>query len=199
MKVLLTITTILLFSQAFSQLAEVKFRELTFDNGMLYPAVVIPENKAYEDAINKDLMAGIADLKESDFCIGQYGYVQKSTHLQIHIFCNCIDLDESENRFFLYNIENGTAVPYSDLLNPTKLGDAGSYLADRTRTYLESLSSQISKTEENTIMETNFDAFKTEMTRDGVNLWLTDNAQWGKDPLFISWTDLRSFLRLHFI
>ena len=135
MKVLMTLIAFFTLFQAYSQLDQIKFKEATFENGMLYPVAIVSSSKEVEDKINKNLLSQIDDLKSADFCIGNYGYVQKGAHLQIHIFCNCIDFDESQNRFFLYNIESGENVLYSDLLNPQKVKEAVALIQTQVKSF----------------------------------------------------------------
>lgn len=199
MKFITLFTILLTVTSLQAQFSEVQFREQHYDNGMTYPEIVIPGEQTHSDSINADLQRRIYDLKESDFCIGQYGYVQKSTHLQVHIFCNCIDFEESQNRFFLYNIEEGASVPYSDLFDPKKVKDAGKFLADQTKAYCVKKGITLSEDKITEIANTNLDAFKTEMTKSGVNLWLEDIEAWGKEPFQIPWTSLKPYLKYHFI
>ena len=199
MKLLITLLLSSFASITFGQFTQVKFKEETFANGMVYPQVVIVDSPDHADSINADINRRIADLEASDFCIGQYGYVQKSTHLQIHIFCSCIDFDESENRYFLYDIENGTAVPYSSLFDPKKTGKAAEYLLNKTKEKLNSKSLELTPELEKEIIEKNLDAFKVEMTKDGLHLWLENIEGWGKDPYKIVWEDLKPYLKYHFI
>ena len=199
MKKFITFLILLVTSNVVAQLTEVRFREQTFDNGMNYPQVIIPACKACEDTINANIRFRISDLEASDFCIGQYGYVQKSTHLQIHIFCNCIDFEESQNRYFLYNLDEGRDVPYSDLLNPKKTKEAGTFISEKIKGHLKQKSLNapdeiISKIEGN-----NLDALKVEMTKNGVNLWIPEMEGWGEDPAVIQWIELKPFLKYHFI
>ena len=199
MKKIIAFFLVLIASNAYSQLSEVRFREQTFANGMTYPQVIISASKKCEDSINNDILRRIADLKASDFCIGQYGYVQKSTHLQIHIFCNCIDFEESQNRFFLYNLDEGMAVPYSDLINPKKKEDAGKFISHKVKTFLGSKAVELTDELIQKIESENLDAFKVEMTKDGVKLWMPELETWGETPFEITWIELKPFLKYHFI
>ncbi len=199
MKKILTLTLLFFSTCNFAQLSEVKFREETFANGMNYPQVIIPANKAHEDSINADFRRRIADLEASDFCIGQYGYVQKSTHLQIHLFCNCIDFSESQNRYFLYNLEEGRAVPYSDLLNPKEKGPASEYILGKVRGFATEKGIALPEEAVQSISDQTLDAFKVEMTKDGIKVWMPDVQGWGEQPLNMTWIELKPFLKYHFI
>jgi len=199
MRFILLLGVLLITSTALSQHSEVRFREETFANGMNYPQVIIPSCKNCEDSINTNFKQRIADLEASDFCIGQYGYVQKSTHLQIHLFCNCIDFEESQNRFFLYNLEEGKAVPYSDLMDPKKRSESTAFLSNLISQHLESKSIVVQGDFMTNLDQQGLDACKVEMTKDGLKIWEEGNKQWEAAPYVATWLELKPFLKYHFI
>ena len=136
MKSIATLFGLLIITSSYCQNNSVQFRESSFENGMLYPQVVMPGQQEHEQNINEDILNRISDLEKNDFCIGQYGYVQKSSHLQIHIFCSCIEFEGNVNRYLLYNIEEGTAVPYSDMLNIKMKKQAAQCLTETTKKWV---------------------------------------------------------------
>ena len=198
MKVLLTLLAVFTLSNVFSQLDQIKFKESTFENGMLYPVAVLSNFKIAEDKINKHLLSQIDDLKNADFCIGNYGYVQKGAHLQIHIFCNCIDFDESQNRYYLYNTETGDNVQYSDLLNPQRKKDAVAILQTKVKTFSSINPIELSTEDLKLIEDKNLDAFKIVFKREGMDLWLK-SANWGEKPLYLTWPQMRSVLKYSYL
>ena len=198
MKLFLTILAAFTFLTTNAQLDQVKFKEGTFENGMLYPIAVISKNPAIADKINKHLQEQIKDLKDADFCIGQYGYVQKGAHLQIHIFCNCIDFDESQNRYYLYNIETGDHVDYVDIFNPKKVKVATEDILAQTKQFAASNNITLSDADINAIKTSNLDAFKVIFKRDGMDLWLNSES-WGDKAMFIKWSALREVMKFSFI
>ncbi|OFZ52716.1 MAG: hypothetical protein A3D92_10710 [Bacteroidetes bacterium RIFCSPHIGHO2_02_FULL_44_7] len=198
--ILPTLIAMLLTFSSVAQMVEVKFKEASFANGMVYPLVVIAAHKSLEDSINADILRRISDLEASDFCIGQYGYVQKSTHLQIHLFCNCIDFEESENRYFLYNLEEGRAVPYSDLLNPKERTAAGEFLAGKMKAFAVQQNLTLSDEDVLKIQEHNLNAMKVEMTKDGLRMWLLGLEGWTADKACtVSWIEMKPFLKYNFM
>lgn len=166
---------------------------------MTYPQVVLPGAQEFEDSINRDILNRISDLEKSDFCIGQYGYIQKSSHLQIHIFCNCIDFEESVNRYLLYNIDEGRAVPYSNMLNKKMKKQATQFLIETTEKWLESNSIDADKKNIEKINELSLDAFIVVLKKDGMDLWLKEEENWGNEALFIDWNQMKNFLKYRFI
>lgn len=194
-----TLIALFLVFNSVAQMSEVKFREESFANGMVYPLVVIPAHKSLEDSINADILRRVSDLEASDFCIGQYGYVQKSSHLQIHLFCNCIDFKESENRYYLYNLEEGRAVAYSDLLNPKERPAAGEFLLGKIKAFASQNGINLSQDIVDNILSNNLNAMKVEMTKDGLRLSL-DAEGWKADmTCTVSWIEMKPFLKFHFI
>tara|TARA_R110002072_G_scaffold296587_2_gene468612 strand:- start:3584 stop:4141 length:558 start_codon:yes stop_codon:yes gene_type:complete len=181
-----------------AQLEQVKFIEASFENGMIYPVAVVKNSQEVADKINEHLQTQIEDLKNSDFCIGQYGYIQKGAHIQIHIFCNCIDFEESQNRYFLYNIETGDNVLYSDLFIPQKIKHAVSHLLEKTKSHASANNITLSEDHIKSINDNSLDAFKVTFKREGMDLWLKSDT-WGDKPLFISWSELKTSMKYSFI
>lgn len=196
MKHLTTIALLLLSFWSSAQLSEVKFREETFANGMNYPQVTIPASKPAEDSINTDIRRRISDIEKSDFCIGQYGYVQKSTHIQIHIYCNCIDFAESQNRYFFYDLESGKNVPYNNIFKAEKVEAAKQYLIERARNFATSNEKTLSPATLEAILANSIDAFVVELTRDGLKLSIPDLED---KVLELTWVELKPFLKYHFM
>lgn len=182
----------------FAQLSEVKFTEKSFENGMTYPQLAISD-KALQDSINSNIELRIADLKESDFCIGQYGYVQKRTHLQINLFCTCIEFDDPQNRYFFYNLVSGKPVPYSDITEPKTSKKLNALLIEKAKLHLTNKMGTLSLESQAKIEENGIDAFQVVMQRGGLDLWLTEEQTWGEKPLFISWVELTPFLKYQFM
>lgn len=71
------LTTIFLALATFTTIAQIKFSEKTFENGMVYPVSQIQNNQAATDSMNAIIERNLTDAAASDFCIGDYGYFQK--------------------------------------------------------------------------------------------------------------------------
>ena len=186
---------ILLFttSIAFSQYSQVRFKEGTFENGMLYPIAISPGLPEVSERINTHLQKQISDLKASDFCIGQYGYVQKGDIIQIHIFCNCIDFSESQNRYYIYNVDNGKSETNMGIIDERKIKKFSVFLLNKVKVHTEANNTELTDSQLNEIKTNQLNAFKMILSKDGINLWL--NESWGEKALFISWTELKAFMR----
>ncbi len=193
MKTLLFTLVFIASSYSFSQYSQIRFKEATFENGMLYPVVISPGLPEVSDLINNDLQKNISDLKDSDFCIGQYGYVQKADIIQIHIFCNCIDFNESQNRYFLYNVDNGKAVDNMSIIDEKKVKKFTDYILAKTKEFAIKNNIDLSPEDLGNIKSNQLKSFKMILSKDGINLSLND--QWGGNQLFVSWIDLKPFMR----
>ena len=195
MKLTLTILGILLLNFVNAQVSQVKFKDQTFENGMKYPQVIL-DDKIKEGAINDDILKELEDLKASDFCIGQYGYVQKSIYLQIHVFCNCIDFEESQNRYYLYDIEEAIAIPYSALIEEKGTKRLSALLIEKTKTFASTKNIELPNNFIEQVEKSNLDAYQIVMKREGLDLWINSKKE---ASLFISWAELKPFMKLHFI
>jgi len=198
MKTLLLILLSFISVHSIAQIKRVKFTDATFENGMLYPIAQISGADDVASKINADILEKIKDLKDADFCVGQYGFVQKGPHIQIHIFCNCIDFKESQNRYYLYNIETGENVQYSDILTPNKMKASAKYLKEVSAMHIKTNSISIEPRVLKLIDSNNIDAFKVTFKRDGLDLWLLDK-NWGDKPMFITWGAMRSYMKYSFL
>ncbi len=190
------ITTLLFLigsSLLFSQYSQIKFRESSFENGMLYPIAVSPSLPEIADSINADLQKNIADLKSSDFCVGQYGYVQKADILQIHIFCNCIDFKESQNRYYLYNVDTGKPIENMHIIDERKVKKFTPFFVKKVENYTQNFNIQLTDNQKKSIENDGLNVFKMVLSKDGINLWFKE--QWGEKPLFLSWVELKEFMR----
>jgi len=79
--------------------------------------LIVFNNKAVELSINEDIEKSVVHYKDREFCIGQSGFVQKTSFIQIHIYTSCIDMLESENNYHLYDLESGERCTVSYMLN----------------------------------------------------------------------------------
>lgn len=187
-------TTLISFaatSQVVDVVKEVKFREEAFGNGLTFPQVIIKENKQAEMKINGSIKRNLADLEKNTMCIGQYGFVQKGIYLQLHLYANCVELEDSENRFYLYNSETGAITDYANMTNHKRRKKFGPYLLEECQKYLGDKSDLITEELAEKIKKENLGAFKVHMTKNGLNISLEN---WVEKPLHLSWAQLREFI-----
>lgn len=177
--------------------AQVKLQPKTFDNGYKYPHVVVSD-QSISDSINKQLQANIADLKASDFCIGEYGYVQKGNHIEIHLLANCLEMQSGEHRYLFFNTETGEMVPHYDLFASKQKEDALKYIRKRIKEYK---ATDVGCTEEFKALpeSASYDDFTIRLYKDGIEIRPLNSENCTKTTLRITWSDLKEYLKYNFI
>lgn len=193
MKTLVLLSLLLISFFGFNQ---VKFTESTFENGFRYPIMVYSDNPVVQDSVNAKILRSIQDLKTSDFCIGDYGFVQKGNHLELHLVCNCIDMTVADHRYLLFNLVEGTLVNHPDVFDSKKRDLA-----------LKIISISIRKAKETNTCVADFgdmekDLDFTQMNirfyRDGLEI-RPIGTECDKTPVKVLWTELSSCLKYNFI
>lgn len=177
---------------------QIKLLPKNFENGYKYPHVVLASNQSHEDSINKRIQERIADLKASDFCIGEYGYVQKGSHIEIHLVCNCIDMSESEHRYIFFNIETGENATRSDLFADKEQDKALILVRKKIAGYKANdagCSDDFKKIPE----DASYADFDIRLYKDGIEIRPKDSKNCNSNTLRISWIELSSHLRYNFI
>lgn len=193
-----TIVFLLLTAFITTANAQIKFAGKIMDNGLRYPVALLPANKAAEDSINKAIDASLSDLVNSDFCVGDFGYVQKGNHVQIHMLCNCIDMDQSEHRYLFFNIETGALVPVSDMFSAEESENALKFISDKVREYHSSNSgceNAFSKLDDSI----SFSKLNIRLAADGIEVRPVNTEVCEKFALKIAWSEIQKFLRYQFI
>lgn len=174
---------------------QIKFTAKTFDNGFRYP-VMIYEKTAIQDSINLSILKEIEDLKASDFCIGDYGYVQKGNHIEVHLVCNCIDMDEADHRYLLFNMVEGTRVGHSDIFESKKKSVALKVISNKIRSVKDSnpCAADFGEMEE----DLNFSQMQIRLYKDGLEIRPLE-TKCEQTPVTVKWTELSSCLKYNFI
>jgi hypothetical protein len=178
--------------------AQVKFLSKTFDNGFKYPVAVFTTDKSVEDSLNRLIRASIGDLETSDFCIGEFGYVQKGPHLQLFLLCNCIDMPTSEHRYLFFNLEVGSLVPQKDLFSPKEYEAALKLISAKIKTH-KAITTESQQEFEALIDNLTFESIDIRLSKDGIEIRPMNHNQSEKSPLLISWIDLKPYLQYNFI
>lgn len=188
----------ILFLLSGSIFGQVKLTPKTFDNGFKYPVVVLSPDKTNQEPINKKILESVSDLEASDFCIGEYGFVQKGNHLEIHIFCTCIDLDESEHRYLLFNLETGEMVSHDDLFDPKQKKKALAAINTKIKAY--SSSDETCKTDFGKLnSDIQFEDLSFRLHKDGLEVRPEGTKSCEATPLHMSWVELSKYLKIKFI
>ena len=177
--------------------AQVKFAPRFFENGFKYPFARMADRKI-EDTINSQIHSRISDLEASDFCIGDYGYVQKGKLLQIHMLCTCIDLDESEHRYLFLNLETGLSVPQSHLFASDQRERALAFISNAIINHSTSVvecSEAYSSLPEKII----FNDINIRIAKDGIEVRPANSNACEQGALKIEWNKIHSYLQHSFI
>ncbi len=181
----------------FSQ--KVTFRYGQFDNGYQYPLVVFNSDKAIELSINEDIEKEVEQYRDRDFCIGQSGLIQKTSFIQIHIYANCIDMDESDNNYYLYDLETGIRCKVSDMLNKRVEDEFNTFLLRRIKKHIEAKSIVVTDIEKEALELLRIDDFNPVFESNGIQFTSKTMESWGEEKMFISWTDIQTYLKISYI
>jgi hypothetical protein len=175
---------------------QIKFNVKNFENGFRYPSMVYTENTAVQDSINAIITSKVADLEASDFCIGDYGYVQKGNHIELHLVCNCIDMETADHRYLLFNLVDGTLVSHHDL-----------FTSKKNEVALKIISHAIRKVKDTNpcvaefgdlTEDLNFSQMSIRLYKDGLEIRpLKSDCE--KTPVTVKWTELSSCLKYSFM
>lgn len=190
---------LLITSACFTSFSQMKITEGQFENGLTYPILNDPHDSTHYNKINSNILEGLKDLEESVYCISDYGYVQKGSHLQIQVMCTCMEMDKGDLRFFFYNLESGTPVPYSNLFDSKQRDKALAFVDQKISDYLASNANSCSQDFKSLGDDLNFDSLNVRMTRDGLEIRSPKSENCENSPVKITWFELKDFLRYKFI
>lgn len=187
---------IILFG-SFSSNAQMIIREKKFANGLTYPMLEHPHDTSAYIGINNAIYLGLSDLEDNDYCMSDYGYVQKGSHLQLEVMCNCIEMDQGEFRYFLFSTDADKEVPYSDLFEEKSRIKAIEYIQDRIDSYLLDLGEACSDAFADRKVR-HFDELNIRMKKAGLEI-SPSNPSCVIEPLIINWADLKDYLKFNYI
>lgn len=196
MKFFLIILSVLITAVSFAQM---KITEGQFENGLSYPILNDPYDSMRYERINMNILQGLNDLEESPYCISDYGYVQKGSHLQIQVMCTCMEMDKGELRFFFYNLDTGTAVPYSNLFDMKQRDKALEFIDQKIKDYISANPNKCSEDIKTLGDNPSFDDLNVRMTREGIEIRTPNSDSCENSPIKISYFELKEFLRYKFI
>lgn len=191
MKVLTTTLLLFLAGTTFSQL---KFTDKTFDNGMRYPVVHYSKDQAVADTMNAIIQRNLMDAEVSDFCIGDYGLVQKGNHVELHLICNCIDFAETDHRYLFFSLETGQLVAYTDLFDSKEKDKA----LKRINELVSNAEDETCKAELTSEGESlNWGSMTYRLYKDGIELHPKSGAC--ENPVKVPWTEISTYLKYNFL
>jgi len=188
------LTTTILLLLAGTALSQIKFTDKTFDNGMRYPVAHFSENPAVADSMNAIIQRNLMDAEVSDFCIGDYGLVQKGNHIELHLICNCIDFAETDHRYLFFSLETGLTVSYSDLFDSKQKDKA----IKRINELVTDAEDDTCKAELVTEGESlNWGEMTIRLYKDGLEIH--PKAGTCDNPVKVPWTEISTFLKYGYL
>lgn len=178
----------------FSVKSQIKFIPQEYGNGFKYPKAVYETEPAIEDSVNKIIHSKVSDLESSDFCVGDYGYVQKGSHLQILFMCNCIDMAQTEFRYTLINLSTGKEVPFKDVFEEKSQSKA----LDVLRKAVMNKSS--ANADCNTLLkskgeEINWDDMNLRLSKDGIEIRPANAPACEPFPIKVPYSEFSEYLK----
>ena len=191
------ILLIFLFAFQFANAQEVRFKNGQLDNTLVYPIVSLVGNPEAEKTLNQHILDIVSEYNTQEYCIGQYGYVQKTNFIQLNFYFNCIDLDESVTAYYLFNLSNGELCPPSEMLLDKEKKRFTKLLHERIASHLTDVGTEEPSKE--LIEAIEIDDCAVKLAEEGMEITIDSYESWPKEALIISWNDLRPFLKSTFL
>lgn len=187
---------ILLFAQLIHA-QEIKFKNAQYPNGLIYPVAEFNANSDAQKNMNAKILEIVSEYESQDYCIGQYGYVQQTSFIQLHFYFNCIDMEESENKYYLFDLGDGTLCAPSKMFLDKQQENMHRYFRSRISDFYKSNGKDPLPAE--TLNQLSIDDFRVQLTEEGLLIRSTTLENWSTQDLSVSWSDLRPYLKTTFI
>lgn len=197
MKNILIAALFLLF--ATSAFTQIRFTSLEYANGLRYPKAAFPNEPHIADSVNKIIRSKIGDLEASDFCVGDFGYVQKGSHLQIHFMCNCIDMPATEHRYAFINLTTGTEVDFADIFNDKDRSKALSVIQKTITDKKGNVKSECLNGFESMGSTPNWDQLNFRLSKDGIELRPKMPNSCESSPILLPYSMLTDYFKYQFL
>jgi hypothetical protein len=187
-------TTAFLLFLTGTTMAQIKFSDKTFDNGMVYPVAHFSKKPAVADTMNAIIQRNLMDAEVSDFCIGDYGMVQKGNHVELHLICNCIEFTKTEHTYLFFSLETGQLVTYDDLFDSKEKDKA-----------LKRIVALISEADDDTCKseltsegeETGWSDMTIRLYKDGMEIH--PKTGMCNNPVKVPWTEVSTYLKYGYL
>lgn len=176
---------------------EVKFSNGEYDNGLIYPIAEFHGNAATEDMLNKNILKIVSGYQEKDYCIGQYGFVQQTSFIQLNFYFNCIDMDESTTESHLFSLEDGEPCAPSEMFIEKRKKGYLPYFKQRvSRHFIEFEKEEPSK---EFLKSLSIDDCQVTLLEEGIKISIPNADNWPDEDLLLFWSELRPYLKTTFI
>lgn len=187
----------LLLISGFSFGQGVKFKDITLENGFTYPEV-IAKDTAVQNKMNRSIEAKVAYLKESEMCVGQYGFTQKNDFIQLGIHASCFEYAKIQNVEGLYSTATGDEVSISAMFDPNRLVKFNEFFSEKLTEFLTQKGEDVDTESAQLLLNQSIDDFKVRLTSEGLHFSPKDES-WAKKELFFSWNSLDQYIKKRLI
>ncbi|MFK7786527.1 MAG: hypothetical protein AB8B56_15510 [Crocinitomicaceae bacterium] len=176
---------------------EVNFSERAYDNGLTYPVAQFTGNADAEKSLNENILKIISTYEDQDFCIGEYGYVQRTSFIQLNFYFNCIDMDESKSESHLFSLSDGEVCPPSEMFLEGKEKLFRTFFGKKVSAHYIQNGKEAPSSE--VMNELTIDDCETLLLEEGIQISIASKEDWPEDDLLIKWSELRPYLKTIFI
>ncbi len=191
----LTLLSFLLILQL-AQAQNVRFKNGQLDNGLVYPIIELMGNADAQEELNANIGMIISEYQEQDYCIGQFGYVQKANFLQVNFYFHCIDLDDSKTENHFFDLNTGETCAITSLFLEKQKKHYESFFADHiTKHIIEEGNDAPS---DDFISSISIENCQVELVEEGMKISMDSYDNWPSEKLLITWEELRPFLKSTF-
>jgi hypothetical protein len=194
-KKLLLLPLLLVFQLVNAQ--EVKFSERAFDNGLTYPVAQFTGNEDAESTLNENIIEIVSKYEDQAFCVGNYGFVQRTSFIQLSFYFNCVDLDESQKETHLFSLSDGELCPPSEMFLEEKEKLYRAFFQKKLSAHYASSGKELPKSE--LFENITIDDCEVLLLEEGVKISLTSEENWPEEDFILTWNELRPYLKTIFI
>lgn len=171
----------------------IKFKDITLENGFTYPEV-IARDTSVQNKMNRSIEAKVAYLKESEMCVGQYGFTQKNDFIQLGIHASCFEHAKIQNVEGLYSTLTGEEVQVSAMFDPNRIEKFNTFFTEKLTAFLESNGIDLESESSKKLLAQSIDDFHVRLTPDGIQFSPNDGS-WNKKELFFGWASLDQYIK----
>jgi hypothetical protein len=175
---------------------EVKFSERIYDNGLSYPIVESMGNVDAKNALNENILKIVSKYESQDFCIGEYGYVQRTSFIQLNFYFNCIDMDASKNESYLFSLSDGEICPPSEMFMEEKEKNYRAFIRKKVVAHYTQHGKEVPSSE--LLDNLSIDDCQVILLEEGMEVSMNTDG-WPNEDLLLTWDELRPYLKSIFI
>ena len=176
---------------------EVQFTERAYDNGLIYPVAEFTGNTDAQKALNDNILEIVSQYEKQDFCIAQYGFVQRTSFIQLNFYFNCIDMDESIGESHLFDLSNGEICPPSEMFLEEQENRYRAFFHKKVSAHFTQNGKEIPASD--FMNNLSIDDCNVTLLEEGLEISLGTEVDWPKEDLLIKWEELRPYLKTIFI